>query len=146
MNRILGFKGPYRFLSNFWPAKVELDGLEYQTTEHAYQAAKTLDVAERKEIRESAKPGDAKKLGKKLTMRPDWEQVKFQVMENVVRQKFTKYKDLKEMLLSTGDDYLEETNNWQDVYWGVCNGKGQNKLGKILMKIRDEIRASETLS
>lgn len=146
MNRILGFKGPYRFLSNFWPAKVELDGLEYQTTEHAYQAAKTLDVAERKEIRESAKPGDAKKLGKKLTMRPDWEQVKFQVMENVVRQKFTKYKDLKEMLLSTGDDYLEETNNWQDVYWGVCNGKGQNKLGKILMKVRDEIRASETLS
>jgi hypothetical protein len=139
---ILGFNKENRFLSNFYPATVELDGLEYSSTEHAYQAAKTNDPAERRRIRESQKPGDAKKLGKQVKMRTDWEQVKFQVMEDLVRQKFTKHKELKEKLLATGDMYLEETNSWRDFVWGVCNGKGENHLGKILMKVRGELKPS----
>jgi hypothetical protein len=139
---ILEFNKEYRFLSNFYPATVELDGLEYNSTEHAYQAAKTNDPAERRRIRESQKPADAKKLGKQVKMRTDWKQVKFAVMEDLVRQKFTKHKELKEKLLETDDMYLEEGNSWRDVVWGVCNGKGQNHLGKILMKVRNELKGN----
>jgi hypothetical protein len=140
---VLGFNKEYRFLSNFYPATVELDGLEYVSTEHAYQAAKTADPAERRRIRESQKPGDAKRLGKQVKMRTDWEQIKIGVMKDLVLQKFTKHKELKEKLLATGDMYLEETNTWRDFVWGVCNGKGQNHLGKILMEVREEIRKKE---
>lgn len=140
MTGILGFFEEYRFLSNFYAAVVELDGLEYSSTEHAYQAAKTLDPAEREVIRTSKKFNEAKRLGKKVTLRPDWEQIKFQVMEDLVRQKFTKHEHLKTMLLETGEQYLEEANNWGDKVWGTCKGVGHNHLGKILMKIREELR------
>ena len=140
MDRVLGFSGEYRFLSNFYPAKVELDGLEYVSTEHAYQAAKTLDAAERRHIRENTKAGEAKKLGQKVKKRSDWEQVKISVMEDLVRQKFTKHKDLKDKLLATGNAYLEEKNHWHDIFWGVCKGNGKNHLGKILMKVREELK------
>lgn len=136
---ILGFNREYRFLSNFYPATVELDGLEYASTEYAYQAAKTTDPAERRRIRESQKPGDAKRLGKQVKMRTDWEQIKIGVMKNLVLQKFTKHKELKEKLLATGDAHIEETNTWGDTFWGVCKGKGHNHLGKILMEVREEI-------
>ncbi len=139
---ILGFNKTYRFLSNFYPAVVEYDGLEYSSTEHAYQAAKTTVPAERRRIRESSKPGDAKKLGKSVTLRPDWEQIKIGVMEDLVRQKFTKHRELKEKLLATGDAYIEETNSWGDCFWGICKGKGENHLGKILMKIRAELKSA----
>lgn len=138
---IKGFNKENRFLSNFYPATVEYDGLEYSSTEHAYQAAKTLDAAERRRIRESQKPGDAKRLGKQVKMRTDWEQIKIGVMRDLVRQKFTNHKELKEKLLATGDAYIEETNTWNDTFWGVCKGKGHNWLGKILMEIRDELSA-----
>lgn len=140
MSSILGFFKEYRFLSNFHLAVVKLDGLEYASTEHAYQAAKTLNLEEREAIRLSTKPAEAKKLGQKVTMREDWEQVKNSVMKDVVRQKFSDHQDLKEQLLATGDAYLEETNHWGDVYWGVCKDKGQNWLGKILMEVREELR------
>lgn len=141
---IAGFKGEFRFLSNFWPAVVELDGLFYNSVEHAYQAAKTLDETQRQTIRESSKPGDAKKLGQKIIIRPDWEQVKLQVMESLVRQKFTNDLALKDKLVSTGDEEIEETNTWGDVFWGVCQGVGTNHLGKILMKIRAELSVKYT--
>ena len=141
MSDIKGFNKEFRFLSNFYPAVVEYDGLEYSSTEHAYQAAKTLDAAERRRIRESQKPGDAKRLGKQVKMRTDWEQIKIGVMRDLVRQKFTKHKELKEKLLATGDAYIEETNTWNDTFWGVCKGKGHNWLGKILMEIRNELSA-----
>lgn len=140
MKDILGFNKEYRFLSNFYPATVEYDGLEYSSTEHAYQAAKTEDAGQRRRIRESQKPGDAKRLGKQVKMRTDWEQIKVGVMKDLVRQKFTKHKELKEKLLATGDAHLEETNTWNDTFWGVCKGKGQNHLGKILMEVRDELK------
>lgn len=136
---ILGFNKEYRFLSNFYPAMVEFDGLEYASTEHAYQAAKTIDPAERRRIRESQKPGDAKRLGKQVKMRESWEQIKLGVMKDLVLQKFTKHKELREKLLATGDAHIEETNTWNDTFWGVCKGKGKNWLGKILMEVRDEL-------
>lgn len=139
---VKGFTAKFRYLSNFYPSKVTFDGLEYDTIEAAYQAAKTDDVAARRRIREAEKPGLCKKLGQKVKLRQDWEQVKIQVMEDLVRQKFTKHKDLREKLVATGDAYLEETNHWGDTFWGVCRGNGQNHLGQILMKVREELKAA----
>lgn len=136
---IKGFNGRYRFLSNFAPAKVIWDELEYPSVEHAYQAAKTLDLSVRRKIRNAEKPGDAKRAGKNVPLRADWEQVKLSIMEKLVRKKF-QISDLKRALLNTGDSLLEETNKWGDTFWGVCNNRGENHLGKILMKIRDELK------
>lgn len=137
------FQGKYRFLSNFWPAKVFLDGFQYPTVEHAYQAAKTFDLKKREEIRNADKPGLAKRLGKKVSIRKDWEKIKISIMYNLVKQKFFNNSILKESLLSTGDEELIEGNTWNDTFWGICNGVGQNNLGKILMKIRNEIKRNQ---
>lgn len=136
------FRGKYRFLSNFWPAVVALDQYQYPTVEHAYQAAKTLDQAMRRKIRQTEKPGQTKKLGRKVEMRPDWEQIKLQVMEDLVRQKFTRHPELGAQLIATGDAEIQEGNTWGDRFWGVDakTGEGENHLGRILMKIRDELR------
>src|SRR5581483_1577953 len=114
MDDILRFTGEYRWLSNFYPATVEYEGLEYSSVEHAYQAAKTIDPAERRRIRESQKPGDAKRMGKQVKVREDWEKIKFDVMTELVREKFTRHKDLQEKLLATGDVQLVEGNHWSD--------------------------------
>lgn len=136
---IKGFSGKYRFLSNFYPSKIILDGLEYAHVEAAFQAAKTDDPSARRRIREVAKPGEAKRLGQKVKLREGWDKMRIQVMEDLVRQKFTVHKDLQEKLLATGDAYLEETNTWNDKFWGVCRAHGENHLGKILMKVRKEL-------
>lgn len=148
---VYGFSGEYRFLSNFWYCEVELDGETYPSTEHAYQAAKTLDPVERKRFRFSISYRDgephertptcaeAKRLGNSISLRPDWEDVKVGVMRDLLRQKFTSGR-LRDMLLNTGDLYLEETNHWRDTFWGVCDGKGRNVLGNLLMEVRDELR------
>ena len=128
------------YLSNFYePAVVLYEGEEYPTTEHAFQAAKTLDVRERQEIQEAPTPGRAKKLGRKATLRFDWDEIKIDVMLDLVRQKFQNW-GLQQKLLSTGDVHLEEGNTWGDEFWGTCDGKGHNHLGKILMRVRDEVR------
>lgn len=133
------FSGEMRWLSNFHPVNVMFDGKKYPSVEHAYQAAKTLEEAERTKIRNLNKASLAKSAGKKVTMRPDWEKVKLGIMEDLVRQKF-KNPDLKEALLKTGDEKLIEGNWWGDTFWGVCKGKGQNHLGKILMRVRKELK------
>lgn len=125
---ILGFFKEYRFLSNFHPSTVTLDGIEYKSVEHAYQAAKTFDAAKREQIRLSVNMSQAKMLGQLVDLRPDWEEVKLEIMESLVREKFTRHKSLKQQLLATGDVYLEETNNWGDRFYGVVNGKGLNHL------------------
>lgn len=139
-NRISSFRGPYRFLSNFWSAEVHFEGMIYPSVEHAYQAAKTLDVVERRRIAALPTPAQAKRAGRALPLRPDWESVKFTVMEACVRDKFTRDADLRAKLLATGDAYLEEGNNWGDRVWGVYQGEGENRLGRILMHVRDELR------
>jgi len=138
---ITSFNGRYRFLSNFAPCKVIYDGLEYSSTEAAYQAAKTFDASQRRQIREASSPGEAKKLGRKVTMRPDWDNIKLQIMEDLLRKKFSQ-SDFKRALLNTADAELCEGNYWGDIFWGVCRGKGENHLGKLLMKIREDLRKS----
>jgi ribA/ribD-fused uncharacterized protein len=132
------FSGPNRFLSNFWPCRVFLDERVYTSTENAYQAAKTLIFDDRKPF-ESCAPGQAKRLGRRLIIRTDWEEVKLKVMEELLRQKFS-YPALKEMLLATGDQKIEEGNYWGDTFWGVCRGVGHNHLGKLLMTLRGELQ------
>lgn len=138
--KISEFQGEYRFLSNFWTAKVVFEGITYPTAEHAYQSAKTLDMNERRRIAALSMASDAKREGRALPLRADWEQVKFDVMERVVRDKFTRNAELKNKLLATGDAYIEEGNTWGDRVWGVYEGQGENRLGKILMKVREELR------
>ena len=85
-------------------------------------------------------PSKSKALGRKVTLREDWDEVKNRVMLEIVRNKFKQNPELKEKLIATGDAYLEEGNWWGDRTWGVCNGVGENRLGKILMKVRDELK------
>jgi len=134
---INSFRGKNRFLSNFWPAPVTLDGVEYPSTENAYQAAKTLDLECRK-VFETCSSGDAKKLGRQLTVRDDWKNISLGIMLDLNRQKFQD-EELKAKLKATGDQELVEGNTWGDTFWGVCNGVGENHLGKILMQVRKEV-------
>ncbi len=146
MENITSFHGAHRFLSNFWDAPVLMDGYLYPTVEHAYQAAKTLDQNERQQVRECAKPGQTKRMGKTLTIREDWEQVKYFVMKMLVFQKFMMHTQLAQKLLETGDALLIEGNTWGDSFWGVDAKKGgQNHLGQILMDVRAQIRKLQTL-
>ena len=139
MDRIDLFDGENEFLSNFYSSPVEYEGIKYQTVEHAFQAAKTLENHERENIALLPTAGKAKRAGKKVKLRQDWEKIKLQVMEELLRKKFGD-KELRKRLLATGNKELVEGNNWKDTFWGVCNGKGQNHLGRLLMKVREEIR------
>lgn len=139
MSRIDSFSGINRFLSNFHPAVVVLDGEEYPTVEHAYQAAKTIDPEERKVILSSTTPAMAKKLGRHVTVRDDWLDIKLGVMAELLVQKFTNDPGLSASLVSTAPAELIEGNWWGDVYWGQCRGQGENHLGRLLMAIRDEL-------
>lgn len=136
---IYGFTDQYSFLSNFEPCKVVYEGVMYPTVEHAYQAAKTLDPTERDLIRRCVFPGQAKRFGKKITVRDDWEKIKVDVMYRLLIQKFSR-EPFYDKLLATDDLYIEETNTWGDEFWGVCGGKGQNVLGNILMEIRQWLK------
>jgi ribA/ribD-fused uncharacterized protein len=134
------FDGEYRFLSNFWPVEIEFEGIQFSSVEGAYQAAKTLDPMVRLEI--AVLPANkAKRAGKKLKIRSDWEAIKIPVMEILVRKKFQN-PELKDKLLATGERPLIEGNWWGDTFWGICKEQGQNHLGRILMQVRDELKAS----
>lgn len=138
IDAITSFKDDYAFLSNFFTASVTYEGVDYPTVEHAFQAAKTLDLEERDRIAKSPTPGKAKRLGQKVTLRSDWDKLRVSVMEELVRQKFQK-PSLRLRLLATEDVELVEGNLWGDVFWGVSNGQGRNELGKILMRVREDL-------
>jgi ribA/ribD-fused uncharacterized protein len=129
-------------LSNFYKTTIYYEGEKYASVEHAYQAYKTLDHDTRKMIREATSPGAAKKLGQSVTVRPDWESVKVNIMRDLVRRKFEN-PFMTPLLLATGDALLVEGNWWGDTFWGVCNGVGQNWLGCILMDVREEFQKQE---
>ena len=139
------FRGKYDFLSNFYGAIVFYDGLWYRNSEAAFQSAKTLDTETRKRFAEVS-PIQAKKMGRTVKLRPDWEQVKDGIMLEILRSKFAPGTRCAERLLSTGRLRLIEGNTWHDNYWGVCqcakcNGeKGLNRLGELLEKVRDKLR------
>lgn len=142
LSNIESFRGEFRFLSNFWPAEVRFEGLTFPSVEHAYQAAKSLDIDERKRFAAMERPGKAKKAAEKMAIRLDWPAVRLGIMETLVREKFTNHRELAEKLLATGDAELIEGNAWGDVFWGVCDGVGENHLGRILMKVRAELAAA----
>jgi ribA/ribD-fused uncharacterized protein len=147
------FEGRYGFLSNFYPCLIEHRGITYPSVEHFYVSMKCngpqfmngvqyTPADFREMIAKIPHPGVVKKLGKKISIRSDWNEKKLEFMNWAVREKFKDVK-LVEMLLDTGDEELVESNVWNDTFWGVCDGKGKNHLGKILMKVRDEIRGVE---
>lgn len=133
---INSFSGKYEFLSNFFELPVTVAGVCYRNSEAAYQSFKVMDECERLKFADLP-ANKAKKLGRKVELRKDWEYIKDSVMLFVVKCKFNQNPEYIEKLLETGDEELVEGNDWGDTYWGVCNGKGINKLGEILMILRD---------
>jgi ribA/ribD-fused uncharacterized protein len=131
------FQGNERWLSNFTPCEVVLDGATYPSIENAFHAAKTRYLEERQPFLHIT-AGQAKRAGKKVTLREDWDEVKLEVMEDLTRQKYSR-DPLKAKLLGTGNRDIQEGNVWGDTFWGICKGEGSNHLGVIIMKIRDEI-------
>jgi N-glycosidase YbiA len=146
--KIVRFEGAFSFLSNFFcPCKVEYEGITYPSSEHAYQASKTLHLDTKLRIAHAGdmqSPFAVKKFGGSLEMkaeqRADWHQVSLRIMEEIVYAKFSQNADMKERLLATKDMELIEGNHWHDTFWGVCDGVGENHLGKILMKVREQLR------
>lgn len=131
----------YRFLSNFYMHPVMYEGILYPSSEHAYQAAKTLDPVLRKVIANMRTPGETKKAGRRLALRDNWDNIKNGIMLDIVRIKFQD-KILANRLVATFPAELIEGNTWGDVWFGVCNGIGHNHLGKILMLVRDELMST----
>lgn len=156
---ILHFHGRNAFLSNFALAKVDLpdsfiplEGAagnvvlaagKFSTAEHAYQFYKTENLVWQDRIRDAATPAQAKKYGRQAPIRDHWDAVKEIVMLSCLRAKFTQNKRLREKLLETGERILIEGNGWGDRYWGVCNGRGKNRLGVLIMQVRGEIASGD---
>lgn len=136
------FTGQYRFLSNFWSCYILYDEEMFPSVENAYQAAKCADKSDHYYFR-NCKASEAKRKGQIIVPRGDWERVKLDVMYELVRQKFTEYPILGDLLRNTPGE-LQEGNWWGDTFWGTVNGKGQNHLGKILMRVRNELRELTT--
>ena len=129
----------YEFLSNFHPSTIRFEGVLYPTVEHAYQASKSLDPKVRDLIRRARTPADAKKLGQGMSVRPDWSEIKLEIMKRLIHEKFEN-PFLRPKLLETEDAELILNNRWNDRFWGVCRGSGENWLGKILMEERERIK------
>lgn len=145
MEKIKGFSGDYRFLSNFSPCNIAYNGYIYGNVEAAFQSEKCADPRDCKEF-QSLTGGEAKRMGRSVELREDWEQIKVSVMRDLLRVKFMDSPDLQTQLLNTGDARLIEGNRWHDNFWGDCNcdrcaGKpGENMLGQLLMDLRDSLR------
>lgn len=136
------FEGEFAFLSNFYPSPIQYQGVSYPTVEHFFQAMKTTDRAERLAISRAKTPGQAKKIGRRVALRPEWEDLKEKVMLFALRGKFGG--DLRRWLACTAPAHLVEGNHWHDNYWGdcrcrACESPGKNRLGHLLMQVRDEV-------
>ena len=134
------FRKEYFFMSNFYNRPLVYEGIRYENSESAFQAQKCM---ERRHEFSSLPPNEGKALGRKVPLRKDWDLVKDDIMYNVIKCKFTQNEDLKQRLLDTGDEELQEGNTWYDTYWGmdIHTGRGYNMLGKILMRVREELRS-----
>lgn len=141
---ILKFRGEHHFLSNFYLCNVEYEGIIYPSSEHAFQAAKTLDISERQAISCLKKPAEAKRAGNKLDLRENWDSIRVKIMWDIVLAKFQQNYPLREKLLQTGECLLIEGNRWHDNFYGVCycdscKGHGLNYLGRTLMHVRGQL-------
>lgn len=135
------FRGKYAFLSNFAPCIVSYDGHKYASVEHAFQAAKTLNPIEREVLALETTPGKAKRAGRLVQLRPDWDEVKVDIMKELLISKFQDNSfGYRDALINTQDAYLEEGNKWGDTFWGTVEGKGQNVLGNLLMEVRELLK------
>ena len=137
MGKIDSFRNEYFFLSNFFEAPVCYEGITYKSNEAAFQAQKCQNKSDRVQF-SSLTPSEAKRLGRSISLRHDWETVKVNIMEDLIYAKFSQNPVLREKLIKLQDVYLEEGNDWGDKIWGTVNGQGRNLLGQILMKVRDE--------
>lgn len=136
------FEDEYRFLSNFDTHPFTFKDRLFKSVEHAYQAYKATNRTDFELVANASTPGRAKRAGRTIECRPDWEDIKVDIMLQLVRAKFISNPHLTDKLLDTGDRELIEGNTWGDTFWGVCNNKGHNMLGIILMKVREELRNS----
>jgi len=136
MSSILGFSGEYKFLSNFHLVDITWKGTQFTCSEHIYMFFKCTTEEDRKAILQLSKPGDIKKFGRSVKLPKNWGDIRDVAMMTALLAKFS-IPEMAEKLLSTKGMYIEETNWWNDTYWGVCNGVGENKLGRMLMFIRD---------
>lgn len=162
------FKNEKRFLSNMFECKIFMDekyqeefpmfvfdNQIYSSSEHLYQSLKSNNIFYKEFIRKLNKPTDTKKYGGSIYketetlfdektdlffLREDWDKVKISAMELCLKLKFTQNEELKQKLLNTKNEYIEERNSWYDTFWGTCKGKGENHLGKLLMSLRSELR------
>lgn len=145
------FDKEWAFLSNFYESEIEFEGITYLTNEHFFQAMKTLDINERRAIANCRTPGQAKRMGRQVALRPDWEDVKESVMLEGLCLKFAD-EQLADWLLETGDEELVEGTTWHDNEWGNCSCpkcahiEGKNKLGRLLMIVRDMIKDERGLT
>ena len=133
------FRGEWEFLSNYSPSPIVYEDLPWATVEHAYQAAKVVDPELHEQIRLAPTPEEAKILGRAHCDRQDWDEVKLRVMYDLTVLKYSD-PELRTRLLATEDAVLIEGNDWGDRYWGQCDGIGENHMGKILMRVRDDSR------
>lgn len=138
---ITRFRNEHFFLSNFYLCDIVLNGKVYPSAEHAFQAAKCVNIEDHERIRKATTPAIAKSIGRRVCLKPNWEEDKAVVMEWILREKF-KNPQLRLLLQKTKNYELKEGNIWHDTYWGVCtcfahDGEGKNVMGKILCLIRD---------
>lgn len=133
------FRSKYYFLSNFYNSPIEYEGITYLNNESAFQSAKTTSYEERLKF-SNLDSSSAKRKGRHVKLRHDWEKVKYDIMYEIVLAKFSQNEELKKKLINTGNEHLEEGNTWGDKIWGTVNGVGQNNLGKILMRVRGELK------
>ena len=144
MNKITSFRNKYNFLSNFYLIDIEYNGLIFKSVEHAYQALKADNYNDMIYVKDSETPSIAKKRGRIIKIRPDWNNVKISIMKDLLNKKFQD-EYLKNKLLKTSNFKLIEGNDWGDTFWGVDNntGKGKNNLGILLTKIRNNLNKKQ---
>ncbi|MFM2377062.1 MAG: Swarming motility protein YbiA [Bacteroidota bacterium] len=141
-----GVNSAYGEFSNFSLYPIRIKGKTWPTSEHYFQAQKFAGLTHEMAIQKATTPMKAVELGRsrKIRIRPTWDNVRDNVMLEAVRAKFTQHPDLKALLLSTGNAHIIDHTE-QDAYWGDGgDGKGQNKLGKILMRVREELRSGQS--
>lgn len=148
---IARFDGEYAFLSNFHPAPLRYGGLTWPTVEHAFHAHKTTDQKTRQRISSLPTPAEAKRAGRSLALRPDWDDIRKQVMLDLLIAKFRHQGSLAGRLAATGSRLLVEGNTWHDQFWGscecdreACRVAGLNYLGRLLMAVRLTYLRDET--
>jgi ribA/ribD-fused uncharacterized protein len=140
------FREKYAPFSSFWKIPIIYESITFPSIEHAFQAGKIKSWICKSQIARIPYPSQVKKMlhFQGVPIRKDWEDINLNLMKELVRQKFLVYPDLNELLLNTNDEEIQEGNYWHDTFWGVDlkTGKGENHLGKILMKVREELRST----